>query len=129
MSQPPFEAIEYTDAPVEVQTVFDEIKAARSVDDVNNFWKYLANDPKTLRRTWESLREVMAPDGALDPVMKEMLYLALSMNNDCAYCTASHGKQARNLGMTDEMFKEMIAIIAMANETNRLANAYQVPID
>lgn len=120
--------IEYADAPPEVRAVFDEIKAARGVPDVNNFWKALAVDPPTLRRTWDSLRQVMAP-GALDPLTKEMLYLAASMAAGCAYCTASHGAAARGKGMTEAMFGELLAVVGMAAETNRLAEALRVPVD
>jgi len=120
--------IEYADASPEVRAVFDDIKAVRNVPDVNNFWKYLANDPRTLKRTWESLKEVMAP-GALDPVVKEMIYLAVSVTNNCGYCIASHGAAAEKAGMTRAQFAELIAVVGMANETNRLVNGYRVPID
>src|SRR5262245_50820409 len=121
-------AIEYADASPDVRAVYDDIKATRNVADVNNFWKYLAHDPKTLRRTWESLKEVMAP-GVLDPLVKEMIYLAVSTSNGCPYCIASHTAAARKAGMTDAMFGEVMAVVGMANETNRLANGYRVPID
>lgn len=120
--------VEYAEAGPEVRAVFDEIKAARGVADVNNFWKALAVDPATLRRTWESLRQVMAP-GALDPLVKEMLYLTASMAAGCAYCSASHTAAARAKGMTDAQYGEMLAILGMAAETNRLAEALRVPID
>lgn len=120
--------VEYAEAGPEVRAVFDAIKAARGVADVNNFWKALAIDPPTLKRTWESLNQVMAP-GALDPVVKEMLYLAASMAAGCAYCTASHGAAARTKGMSDAMYGELIAIVGMAAETNRLAEALRVPVD
>jgi AhpD family alkylhydroperoxidase len=120
--------IEYRDASPEVRAVFDDIKTTRQVDDVNNFWKYLARDPVTLRRTWESVKEVMAP-GALDILTKEMIYLAVSATNGCGYCIASHGAAARKAGMNEEMFGEVMAVVGMANETNRLANGYRVPID
>ena len=120
--------VDYRDASPEVRAVFDDIKKTRQVEDVNNFWKYLANDPVTLRRTWESVKEVMAP-GALDVRTKEMVYLAISVSNGCEYCTASHGAAARKAGMTDAMFGELMAVIGMANETNRLANGYRVPVD
>jgi AhpD family alkylhydroperoxidase len=120
--------IEYRDASAEVRAVFDDIKATRKIEDVNNFWKYLANDPATLKRTWTSIKEVMAP-GALDVRTKEMVYLAISVTNGCEYCTASHGAAARNAGMTDAMFGELMAVVGMANETNRLANGYRVPVD
>jgi len=121
-------AINYEDAPAEVRAVFDDIKATRNVPDVNNFWKYLARDPALLKRTWESVKEVMAP-GALDPLTKEMIYLAVSVTNGCAYCIASHTAAARKAGMTDAMFGEVMAVTGMANETNRLANGYRVPVD
>jgi len=121
-------SIEYRDASPEVRAVFDDIKRARRVDDVNNFWKYLARDPATLARTGESVKEVMAP-GALDTVTKEMIYLAVSVTNGCAYCIASHGAAARRAGMSEKMFGELMAVVGMANETNRLANGYRVPID
>ncbi|MGF6506724.1 carboxymuconolactone decarboxylase family protein [Paraburkholderia sp. 32] len=126
MNQP--KAIEYTDASPEVKAVYDDIKATRQVDDVNNFWKYIAQHPPTLTRTWDSLKEVMAP-GALDPLVKELLYVAVSVTNNCGYCVASHTAAARRAGMTDEMFGELQAIVGMANETNRLAVGYRVPID
>ena len=120
--------IEYRDASPEVRAVFDDIKKTRQVEDVNNFWKYLANDPVTLKRTWASIKEIMAP-GALDIVTKEMIYLAISASNGCEYCIASHGAAARKAGMTDAMFSELMAVVGMANETNRLANGYRVPVD
>jgi len=120
--------IDYADASSEVRAVFDDIKRTRGVPDVNNFLKYLAHDPVTLRRTWESLKEVMAP-GALDPLTKEMVYLAVSVSNGCGYCIASHGAAARKAGMSEAMFGELMAVVGMANETNRLANGYRVPID
>lgn len=120
--------IEYADAPPEVRAVYDDIKQTRNVPDVNNFWKYLAHDPATLTRTWESIKEIMAP-GALDPLTKEMIYLAVSVTNGCGYCIASHTAAARKAGMTEAMFAEVMAVTGMANETNRLANGYRVPID
>lgn len=120
--------IEYADAPPAVRAVYDDIKTSRNLKDVNNFWKYLAHDPVGLRRTWESVKEVMAP-GALDPLVKEMIYLAVSTSNGCGYCIASHTAAARKAGMTDEMFGEVMAVVGMANETNRLVNGYRVPID
>ena len=120
--------IEYADASPAVRAVFDDIKATRRVDDVNNFWKVLAHDPATLARTWASVKEIMAP-GALDPLVKEMLYVAVSITNGCGYCIASHTAAARKAGMTDAMFGEVMAVVGMANETNRLANGYRVPID
>jgi len=120
--------IEYRDAAPDVRAVFDDIKRTRQVDDVNNFWKYLARDPRTLERTWHSVKEIMAP-GALDALTKEMVYLAVSATNGCAYCIASHGAAARKAGMSEAMFGELMAVVGMANKTNRLANGYRVPID
>ncbi len=124
----PHKPISYDDASAQVRSVFDDIKQTRKIDDVNNFWKYLASDPKTLKRTWESIKEVMAP-GALDPLVKEMIYVAVSVTNNCEYCIASHTAAARKAGMTDTMFAELMAVVGMANETNRLANGYRVPVD
>jgi AhpD family alkylhydroperoxidase len=120
--------VEYADASREVRAVYDDIMATRSTDYINNFWKALAHDPATLRRTWESVKQIMAP-GSLDPVVKEMLYLAVSATNQCGYCIASHTAAARKAGMTDAMFTELLAVVGMANETNRLASGYQVEID
>jgi AhpD family alkylhydroperoxidase len=120
--------IEYRDASRAVRAVFDDIKATRKVDDVNNFWKYLANDPVTLKRTWDSVKEVMAP-GTLEALTKEMIYIAVSVSNSCPYCVASHTAAARKAGMTDAMFGELMAVVGMASETNRLATGYRVPID
>jgi AhpD family alkylhydroperoxidase len=121
--------IEYADASAEVRTVYDDIMATRQTDWINNFWKALANDPKTLRRTWESIKEIMSPGGALDPLVKEMIYLAVSASNQCPYCIASHTVSARKAGMSDAMFAELMAVVGMANETNRLSSGYQVEID
>ena len=115
-------------ASPEVRAVFDDIKRTRNVPDVNNFWKYLANDPALLARTWEGIKATMAP-GALDPLVKEMVYLAVSVTNGCPYCIASHTASARKAGMSEAMFGELMAVVGMANETNRLANGYRVPID
>src|SRR5438270_7652696 len=120
--------IEYVDATPEVRSVYDDIMATRKVDWINNFWKALANDPVTLRRTWESIKQIMAP-GALDPLTKEMIYIAVSVTNQCAYCIASHTASAPIKGMTNPMFHELMAVTGMANETNRLASGYQVEID
>ncbi|MBZ5546006.1 MAG: carboxymuconolactone decarboxylase family protein [Acidobacteriia bacterium] len=120
--------IEYKDANPEVRAVYDEIMATRKTEWVNNFWKALAHDPATLRRTWESIKQIMAP-GALDPLVKEMIYVAVSVTNQCGYCLASHTAAARKAGMTDAMFAELMAVVGMANETNRLAIGYQVEID
>jgi AhpD family alkylhydroperoxidase len=120
--------VEYPDSPPEVRAVYDDIMATRQTNWINNFWKALAHDPPTLRRTWESIKQIMAP-GALDPLTKEMLYVAVSATNQCAYCIASHTAAARKAGMTDAMFAELMAVVGMANETNRLASGYQVEID
>jgi len=120
--------IDYAAASPAVRAVFDDIKATRKVADVNNFWKYLAHDPATLKRTWESIKEVMAP-GALDVLTKEMVYLAVSVSNGCGYCIASHGAAARKAGMSEAMFAELMAVVGMANETNRLVHGYRVPVD
>jgi AhpD family alkylhydroperoxidase len=120
--------IEYGAASAEVRAVYDDIMRTRGIDRINNFWKALANDPAGLRRTWESLKAVMAP-GTLDPLTKELVYLAVSASNGCAYCTASHAAAARRAGMTSEMLAELLAVVGMANETNALANGYRVPLD
>src|SRR5260370_38622218 len=120
--------VEYQDASAEVRAVYDDIMAARQTDWINNFWKALAHDPPPLRRTWESIKQIMAP-GALDPLTKEMIYVAVSPTNQCAYCVASHTAAARKAGMSDAMFAELMAVVGMANETNRLASGYQVEID
>jgi AhpD family alkylhydroperoxidase len=120
--------IEYDAASPEVRTVYDDIMATRQTDWVNNFWKAIANDLPTLRRTWASIKEIMAP-GALDPLTKEMIYLAVSTSNQCGYCIASHTAAARKAGMSDAMFTEVMAVVGMANESNRLASGYQVEID
>jgi AhpD family alkylhydroperoxidase len=120
--------IEYEQATPEVRAIYDDIMATRKTDWINNFWKALAHDPATLRRTWQSVKDIMAP-GALDAVTKEMLYLAVSASNQCGYCIASHTAAARKAGMTDAMFAELMAVVGMANESNRLASGYQVEID
>lgn len=120
--------IEYADASPTVRAVYDDIKRTRNVPDVNNFWKHLARDPVTLKRTWDSIKETMAP-GALDVLTKEMIYLAVSVTNGCGYCIASHTAGARKAGMSEAMFGELMAVVGMANETNRLAHGYRVPID
>ena len=120
--------VEYFDASAEVRAVYDDIMATRRIDKINNFWKALAHDPSTLRRTWESIKQIMAP-GALDPLTKEMIYVAVSATNQCAYCIASHTAAARKAGMSDAMFAELMAVVGMANETNRLASGYQVELD
>jgi AhpD family alkylhydroperoxidase len=120
--------IEYADAPPEVRAVYDDIMKTRGVDWINNFWKALANDPRELRRVWESVKQVMAP-GALDPLVKEMVYVAVSATNGCEYCTHSHTAAARKRGMTDAMLMELMAVVGLANQTNRLANGLRVEVD
>lgn len=120
--------IEYKDASPEVRAVYDDIMATRKTDWINNFWKALANDPVTLRRTWQDIKQIMAP-GSLDALTKEMIYVAVSVSNQCGYCIASHTASARKQGMTDDMFRELMAVVGMANESNRLASGYQIEID
>jgi AhpD family alkylhydroperoxidase len=120
--------IEYAEASGEVRAVYDDIMATRKIDRVNNFWKALASHPPTLRRTWDTLKSVMAP-GALDPLTKEMIYLAVSATNGCNYCIASHTASARGRGMTEAMLGELMAVVGMANETNSLADGYQIEVD
>ena len=120
--------IEYENASAEVRAIYDDIMATRGTDWINNFWKALAHDPATLRRTWLSIKEIMAP-GALDALTKEMIYLAVSATNQCGYCIASHTAAARKAGMSDAMLAELMAVVGMANETNRLASGYQVEVD
>ena len=120
--------VEYADARPEVRSVYDDIMATRGVDWVNNFWKALANDPRELRRVWQTVKQVMAP-GALDPLVKEMIYVAVSATNGCEYCTCSHTAAARKQGMSDAMLLELIAVMGLANETNRIANGLRVPVD
>ena len=123
-----FGLIEYEDASAEVRAVYDDIMATRKVDWINNFWKAIAHDPPLLKRTWESIKQVMAP-GALDPLTKELIYIAVSVTNSCAYCIASHTAAAFGKGMSEAMFKELQAVIGMANETNKLVTGYQVEVD
>ena len=120
--------VEYVAASPEVRTVFDDIKTARNISDVNNFWKYLAADPTLLKRTWETQKAVLAP-GALDSLGKEMIYLAVSVTNGCSYGIACHTALARRAGMTDAMFGELMAVVGMANQTNRFADGFRLPID
>ena len=120
--------IEYKDASPEVRAVYDDIMATRKTDWINNFWKALAHDPATLKRTWEDVKQVMA-GGALDPLTKELIYVAVSVTNQCGYCIASHTVSARKKGMSDDMLRELMAVVGMANETNRLAAGYQIEID
>jgi AhpD family alkylhydroperoxidase len=125
---PIFGLIEYEDATPEVREVYDDIMATRKIDWINNFWKVLANDPVALKRTWTDIKQIMAP-GALDPLTKELIYVAVSVSNQCEYCIASHTASARKKGMTDAMFHELMATVGMANETNRLVAGYQVEVD
>lgn len=120
--------VEYEEASPEVRGVYEDIMRTRGVDDVNNFWKVLAQDPALLRTTWENLRRVMAP-GALDPLIKEMIYIAVSATNGCEYCSYSHTASARAKGMSDAQLMELLAVVGMANETNRLANGLRPPVD
>ena len=120
--------IEYSQASPEVKVVYDDIMKTRGTDWVNNFWKVLANDPALLARTWAQVKQVMAP-GALDPLVKEMVYVAVSATNGCEYCTFSHTAAARKKGMSDAMLMELMAVVGLANQTNRLANGLQVPVD
>jgi AhpD family alkylhydroperoxidase len=120
--------IEYADAPPEVRAVYDDIMKTRGVDWINNFWKALANDPRELARIWHSVKEVMAP-GALDPLVKEMIYVAVSATNGCEYCTYSHTAAARKKGMSNAMLMELLAVVGLANQTNRLANGLRVDVD
>lgn len=120
--------IEHADASPEVKVVYDDIMKTRGVDWVNNFWKTLANDPAQLRRVWANVKQVMGP-GALDPLVKEMLYIAVSVTNGCEYCTYSHTAAARKKGMSDAMLMELMAVIGLANETNRLSDGLRVPVD
>jgi AhpD family alkylhydroperoxidase len=120
--------IEPDDAAPDVLAVYDDIKETRQTDRVNNFWKALANHPPTLTRTWESVKEVMAP-GTLDALTKELVYVAVSVTNGCEYCIASHTASARAKGMTDEQLGELLAVVGMANETNALASGLRVPVD
>ena len=120
--------IEYDDASAEVRAVYDDIMSTRKVESVNNFWKALAHHPETLLRTWVTIKHVMGP-GALDGFTKELIYLAVSVSNQCGYCIASHTVAARNKGMTNAMFQELMAVVGMANETNRLVSGYQVEVD
>jgi AhpD family alkylhydroperoxidase len=120
--------IEYAQASAEVRAVYDDIMKTRGVDWINNFWKALANDPKELARVWRNVKQVMAP-GALDPLLKEMVYVAVSATNGCEYCTCSHTAAARKRGMTDAMLMELLAVVGLANETNRLANGLRIDVD
>jgi len=123
-----FGFIEYNDASPEVRAVYDDIMATRKTDWINNFWKGLAHDPALLQRTWNDVKTIMAP-GALDALVKELIYVAVSVTNGCPYCIAAHTVSARNKGMSEAMFHELMSVVGMANETNRLVNGYQIEID
>jgi AhpD family alkylhydroperoxidase len=125
---PSVKPIEYADASPAVRAVYDDIMQTRKIDWINNFWKVLAHDPASLKRTWESIKQVMGP-GALDPLTKELIYIAVSATNGCEYCTYSHTASARAKGMTDAQFMELLAVVGMANETNRLVNGLKPPVD
>ena len=125
---PTFKPIQESEANGKVKEIYDEIKSVRQITEVPNFWKSLANNPETLERTWTSLKQVMKK-GALDPVVKELIYVAVSITNGCEYCIKSHSLAAKKKGATDEMLNEMIAVTGMANETNRLVESYQVEVD
>lgn len=120
--------IDLDKASMEIKQVYDDIMTTRKVDWINNFWKVLASHPPTLKRIWHNIKEVMAP-GALDPLTKEMIYIAVSVTNNCEYCIHSHTAAARARGMTDAMLAELLSVVGLANETNRLANGYQIPVD
>lgn len=120
--------IEESDASPDVKAIYDDIKATRKVDWINNFWKAMARHPATLKRMWDNIKQVMAP-GAIDPLTKEMIYIAVSITNNCRYCIASHSAAARAKGMTDAQYAELLAVIGLANETNRLVHGYDVPVD
>jgi len=120
--------VEYADASPEVRAVYDEIMASRKTDWINNFWKVLASHPPTLRRMWDNVKQVMAP-GSLDPLTKELIYVAVSVTNNCEYCMHSHTAAARAKGMTEGMLAELVAVVGLANDTNRLANGYVIPVD
>ena len=125
---PQSKPIHYSDAVQEVRDVYDDIKATRGVDDVNNFWKHIANHPSTLRRTWDNVKEAMAP-GALDSMFKEMVFVAVSASNGCEYCLRCHTDASRKQGMTDDMLGELLAVVNVASQSNILANGYQIPLD
>jgi len=127
-SKPIVPLVEYEDASPEVRAIYDDIMKTRGTDWINNFWKVLAHDPGLLKRTWEDVKQVMAP-GALDPLTKELIYIAVSATNGCEYCTYSHTASARAKGMTNAQLMELLAVVGMANETNRLANALRPPVD
>ena len=120
--------VEYAEASAEVRVVYDEIMATRKTNWINNFWKVLASHPPTLRRMWDDVRQVMAP-GSIDPLTKELIYVAVSVTNNCEYCIHSHTAAARAKGMSEDMLAELLAVVGLANDTNRLANGYVIPVD
>lgn len=121
--------IEYDQSTGLVREVYDDIRATRKTDEINNFWKAIAHHPPTLKRTWEAVKEVMAGPGELDPLVRELIYIAVSVTNGCDYCVASHRAGAESKGMTESMFGELMGIVGVANMTNRLADGFQVPVD
>ena len=123
-----FKPIDELEAQAKVKDVFEYIKISRNINEVPNFWKYIANDPETLERTWNSMKQVMKK-GALDEITKELIYVAVSISNGCEYCIRSHSAAAIKKGATEEMLSEMIAVTGMANEANRLVEGYQVELD
>ena len=123
-----FKMIEESEASGKAKEVFDDIKSSRGITEIPNFWKMLANDPDELKRSWNSLKQVMRK-GALDPITKELIYVAVSITNSCEYCTKSHSYAAKKKGATDEMLKEMIAVVGLANKNNKLVDSYQVEVD
>ena len=125
---PTFKPIQENEVSGKVKEIFEEIKTVRQITEIPNFWKSLANNPETLERTWTSLKQVMKK-GALDPIVKELIYVAVSITNGCEYCIKSHSLAAKKKGATDEMLNEMIAVVGMANETNKLVEGYQVEVD
>ena len=125
---PILKTVSEKNAKGKVKKIYNEIKEIRKITKIPNFWKTIANDPNTLERTWNSLQQVMKK-GSLDSLTKEMIYVAVSMTNSCEYCIRSHSMAAKKKGMSDKMLKELIAVVAMANETNRLVESYQVKVD
>ena len=123
-----FKPIQESEAKGKVKEIYDEIKTTRQITEVPNFWKMLANDPNELDRTWNSLKDIMKK-GALDPVTKELIYVAVSITNSCEYCIKSHSAAAKKKGASDEMLKEMFAVVGLANKNNKLVDSYQVEVD
>ena len=125
---PMFKPIEENEATGKVKEVYDDIKSSRHITEVPNFWRMLANDPDELERSWNSLKQVMKK-GALDHITKELIYVAVSITNGCEYCIRSHSFAAKKKGATDEMLKEMFAVVGLANKNNKLVDSYQVEVD